>query len=87
MLWRSAEGYIRHWFALLGAMLVVALRVPLSSLLRDSWFYRRVEVLPYEFGLESALITTMTILIAIYMSLKWVDHKKTKILSKNIQST
>lgn len=86
MLWRSAEGYIKHWFALLGAMLVVVLRVPLGSLLRDSWFYRKFEVLPYEFGLESALITTMTILIVIYISLRLFDYKQTQILSMKIRS-
>jgi len=77
MLWRSAEGYIRHWFALLGAMLVVGLRAPLGSMLRETWFYRFTEVLPYEFGLESALITTMTILVSMYMALKWFDYRVT----------
>ena len=57
-------------------MLVVALRAPLGSLLRDSWLYSMVEVVPYEFGLTGALITTMTILIAIYLSLAWFDYRK-----------
>lgn len=74
MLWRSAEGYIRHWFALFGAMLTVGLRAPLGSLLRDSWMYKRTEVVPYEFEVESALILVMTILIAFYIILKWMDH-------------
>jgi len=56
-------------------MLVVGLRSPLKSLLRDTWFYKRFEVLPYEFGLGSALITTMTLLIAIYIFLKWMDFR------------
>ena len=75
MLWRSAEGYVKHWFALLGAMLVVVLRVPLSSLLRDSWLYSAVRVSSYEFTLESALVTTMTLLLAMYIFLKWFDYR------------
>ena len=75
MLWRSAEGYVKHWFALLGAMLVVALRFPLSSLLRDSWLYSAVSVTSYEFTLESSLVTTMTLLVAMYAFLKWFDQR------------
>ncbi len=75
MLWRSAEGYVKHWFALLGAMLVVALRFPLSSLLRDSWLYSAVRVSSYEFTLESALVTTMTLLIAMYVFFKCFDYR------------
>lgn len=54
---------------------MVGLRAPLGSMLRETWFYRFAEVLPYEFGLESALITTMTILVAMYMALKWFDYR------------
>lgn len=57
-------------------MFVVCLRSPLNSLLKDTWFYNRFEVLPYKFGFGSALITTMTILIAILMLLKWIDYRK-----------
>jgi len=63
-------------------MLVVALRAPLGSLLRDSWFYSMVQVVPYEFGLTGALITTLTILIAIYMSLTWFDFRKKKVRTR-----
>jgi len=56
-------------------MLVVGLRSPLRSLLKDTWFYKSFEVLPYKFGFGSALITTMTILIAILIVLKWMDNR------------
>ncbi|RJQ50173.1 MAG: hypothetical protein C4526_12335 [Nitrospiraceae bacterium] len=76
MLWRSAEGYVRHWFALLGAMLVIALRPAIILMLKGSWVYRKFEVLPYQFGLETAFITTMTILIVFYAFLRWTDYRR-----------
>jgi hypothetical protein len=56
-------------------MLVVGLRSPLNSLLKDTWVYKNFEVLPYEFGLGSALITIMTILISILIALKWMNNR------------
>lgn len=56
-------------------MLTVGLRAPISSLLQDSWLYKRFDVLPYEFGMGSALITTMTILITILIVLRWMDNR------------
>lgn len=55
-------------------MLVVVLRSPINSLLKNTWVYNYFEVLPYEFGLGSSLITTMTILISIFIALKWMNR-------------
>lgn len=56
-------------------MLVVVLRAPIRSMLSDSWVYKNFVVIPYEFGLESALITIMTILFAFYTFLKMMDYR------------
>jgi hypothetical protein len=56
-------------------MLVVGLRSPLRSLLGDTWFYKRFEVLPYKFGFGGSLITTMIILITILIFLKWMNNR------------
>ena len=75
MLWRSAEGYVRHWFALIGAALVVVLRPSIKLLLGDTWVYSRFVVFPYEFELKSAFILVITMLLVFYMLLKWMDYR------------
>ncbi|MBI5739270.1 MAG: hypothetical protein HZA16_01000 [Nitrospirae bacterium] len=57
-------------------MLVVGLRAPLGLLLRDSWFYERAALLPYEFGPGSAFITTTAVLLTIFALLIWTDRKR-----------
>lgn len=57
-------------------MLAVALRTPLGNLLGDSLLYRWFKIVPYEFGLTGALTVTMTVLIAMYVSLSWVHFRK-----------
>ena len=56
-------------------MLVVGLRSPINSLLKNTWVYNNLEVLPYEFGLGSSLITVMTILISILIAIKWMNNR------------
>lgn len=76
---------MKHWFAVLGAMLVVALRTPLRSLLGDTWFYSMIEVVPRQFELPGAFMATMTTLITIFFSLKWMDYRKTLNKEKTVK--
>ncbi|RJQ20544.1 MAG: hypothetical protein C4560_04920 [Nitrospiraceae bacterium] len=77
MLWRSAEGYIRHWFALLGAMLVAGLWVPLyGEQAGNGRLYGKTIFLPDKLGWGGALIGMLAILSAFYFFITWLELKK-----------
>ena len=77
MLWRSAEGYIRHWFAVLGAMLVAGLWVPIyGSQVGTGKLYGSPLFLPDKFGWGGTLIGVLAILIAFYIFVTWIELKK-----------
>ena len=77
MLWRSAEGYIRHWLALLGAMLVAGLWVPLYGYqVGSGWLYGPEIFLPDKFGYGGALMIVLLILTVCYMFFTWIEIRK-----------
>ena len=77
ILWRSAEGYIRHWFAVLGAMFVAGLWVPIYGLqVTQGDLYGRPLFLPDKLGWEGSLIITLAILTAFYLFVTWVEIRK-----------
>ena len=80
MLGRAAEGYIRHWFAVLGAMLVAGLWVPIyGSQVGTGKLYGPPVFLPDKFGWGGALIITLTIIIAFYFFVAWIEFRKKKV--------
>ncbi len=85
ILWRSAEGYIRHWFSLLGGMLVAGLWVPVYGFnVGKGWLYGTPVFLPDKLGWGYALIIVLTILTAFYFFVRWIEitASKRKELSK-----
>ncbi len=85
ILWRSAEGYIRHWFSVLGGMLVAGLWVPVYGFnVGKGWLYGTQVFLPEKLGWGYALIITLTILTAFYIFVTWIEitASKRKELSK-----
>lgn len=76
---RSAEGHIKHLFAILGAMLVAGLWVPVyGSQVGDGPLYGEGVFLPERLGWAGALITTLTILIGFYIFVTWLEKKAKK---------
>lgn len=79
ILWRSAEGYIRHWFSVLGGMLVAGLWVPIYGFnVGKGWLYGTQVFLPEKLGWGLALIITLAILIAFYIFVTWIEIKTLK---------
>ncbi|MBI5741214.1 MAG: hypothetical protein HZA16_10900 [Nitrospirae bacterium] len=77
MLWRSAEGYIRHWFAVLGAMLVAGLWVPLyGEQAGNGRLYGKAVFLPEKLGWGGSLITVLAALAFFYILVTWIELKK-----------
>lgn len=74
---RSAEGHVRHWFAVLGAMLVGGLWVPVyGSQVGTGPLYGKGVFLPQMFGWTGALIFTVAILSAFYIFVTMIERKK-----------
>lgn len=74
ILWRSAEGYIRHWFSVVGGMLVAGLWVPIYGFtVGKGWLYGAQVFLPEKLGWGYALIITLTILTAFYIFVTWIE--------------
>jgi len=77
MLWRSAEGYIRHWVALLGAMLIAGLWVPLYGYqVGNGWLYGPQIFLPDKLGWAGALIMVLLTLAGCYTFFTWIEIRK-----------
>jgi uncharacterized membrane protein YedE/YeeE len=74
ILWRSAEGYIRHWFSVFGAMLAAGLWVPIYGFnVGKGWLYGNPVFLPEKFGWGYALIITLAFLTAFYIFVTWLE--------------
>jgi len=77
ILWRSAEGYIRHVFALIGTMFVAGLWVPIyGAQVGKGWLYGKPVFLPDKFGWGGALILTLAVLIGFYLFVTWIEVRK-----------
>ncbi len=73
---------MKHWFAVLGMMLVAIVWWPFYRLfIKNNISYGEPVFLPDKFGWAGALTITFTAMIAFYMFLKWIDsRRKRKIL-------
>jgi len=79
ILWRSAEGYVRHWFAIIGGMLAAGSWVLLyGAKVGEGWLYGPKVFLPDVFGWPGALVVGSLILIVFYIILVLVEVKKKK---------
>lgn len=77
VLWRSAEGYVRHWFALLGGMLAAGSWVHIyGSQVGKGWLYGPKVYLPDILGWAGAIITSIIVLTVFYLFLTWVEVRK-----------
>lgn len=80
---RSAEGYVRHWFAVLGAMLVAGLWVPFyGSQVGTGRLYGTPVLLPEKFGWGGALFITLSVLTLFYFFAAWIEFRKKRIRKK-----
>ncbi|RJQ18657.1 MAG: hypothetical protein C4560_06935 [Nitrospiraceae bacterium] len=77
ILWRSAEGYVKHWCAVAGVILAAAIwPVVYRSLLKDTVSYLEPVFLPDKFGWGGALIITLGALAVFYMFLDRIVSRK-----------
>ncbi|MFC1917574.1 YeeE/YedE thiosulfate transporter family protein [Chloroflexota bacterium] len=77
ILWRSAEGYVRHWFAIIGGMLAAGSWVLLyGAKVGEGWLYGPKVFLPDVFGWTGALIAGGLMLVVFYIVLVLVEVKK-----------
>lgn len=77
ILWRSAEGYVRHWFALLGGMLAAGSWVLVyGQTIGKGWAYGPKVFLPDTLGWTGALIAAGAGLAAFYLFLTWMEVRK-----------
>jgi len=77
ILWRSAEGYVRHWFAIIGGMLAAGSWVLLyGAKVGEGWLYGSKVFLPDVFGWPGALIVSGLILAVFYAILVLLEVKK-----------
>jgi len=74
---RSAEGHVRHWFAVLGAMLVAGIWVPLyGHKVGDGWLYGKGVFLPDRLGWAGALTASLSVLVLFYFFVLRLERKK-----------
>ncbi len=77
ILWRSSEGYVRHWFAIIGGMLAAGSWVLLyGAKVGEGWLYGPKVFLPDVLGWPGALVVGSLILIVFYIVLLLVEVKK-----------
>lgn len=77
VLWRSAEGYIRHWFALLGGMLAAGAWVHIyGQQVGKGWLYGPKVFLPDFLGWFGASVVAILALAAFYLFLTWLEVRK-----------
>lgn len=77
VLWRSAEGYVRHWFAILGGMLAAGSWVLIyGQTVGKGPLYGEKVFLPDTFGWPGALAVAGLTLVAFYVFLTWVEARK-----------
>lgn len=64
-------------FAMLGAMLVAGLWVPLyGEQVGKGWLYGKTIFLPEKFGWGGSLIGALVVLLAFYIFVTWIELKK-----------
>jgi uncharacterized membrane protein YedE/YeeE len=77
VLWRGAEGYVRHWFALLGGMLAAGSWVLIyGAKVGQGWLYGPKVFLPDLLGWPGALAASIGVLVIFYVVLMFVEVKK-----------
>lgn len=77
ILWRSAEGYVRHWFALFGGMLAAGAWVHIyGDQVGKGWLYGSKVFLPDSFGWLGAFVVAGLALSIFYLFLTWVEASK-----------
>jgi len=76
ILWRSAEGYVRHWFAVIGGMLAAGSWVLVyGAKVGEGWLYGPKVFLPDVLGWPGALIAASLLLTIFYILLVFVEVK------------
>ncbi len=82
ILWRSAEGYVRAWFALIGGMLSAGSWVLIyGKHVGEGWLYGKPVFLPNVFGWVGALAVVFLFLGLFYLLITWLEvgkHEKTR---------
>jgi len=77
ILWRSAEGYVRAWIALIAGMLVSAAWVPLyGGHVGEGKLYGKPFSLGERFGWINGTLIVLLFLVAFYVFIVWVEAKK-----------
>ncbi len=77
ILWRSAEGYMRAWFALIGGMLSAGSWVLIyGKHVGEGWLYGKPIFFPHLFGWVGALIAVFLFLGLFYLLIIWLEVNK-----------
>jgi hypothetical protein len=77
MIWRSAEGSVRMWFALLAAMLVsAAWPIIYGAQVGSGWLYGAPVFIPDLFGWAGGLAFTLGLIWLWYLVLKVVERRR-----------
>ena len=77
ILWRSAEGYVRHWFALFGGMLAAGSWVHIyGAQVGKGWLYGPKIFLPDALGWGGALAASAAALAVFYVFLTWMEVRR-----------
>ncbi len=77
ILWRSAEGYMRAWFALLGGMLSAGSWVLIyGKQVGEGWLYGKPVFLPDTLGWVGALAAVFGFLVLFYLLITWLEINK-----------
>lgn len=77
ILWRSAEGYVRHWFALLGGMLAAGSWVHIyGNQVGKGWLYGPKVFLPDALGWGGALAASVAVIVISYLLLTWWEVRR-----------
>ncbi len=79
ILWRSAEGYVRHWFAVIGGMLAAGSWVLVyGAKVGEGWLYGPKVFLPDFLGWPGALVVSIAVIVVFYFILVLVEVSKKK---------
>lgn len=77
ILWRSAEGYVRAWFALLGGMLAAGSWVLIyGKHVGEGWLYGKPVFLPNIFGWVGGVAIVFVFLAIFYLFITWLEVSK-----------
>lgn len=77
ILWRSAEGYIRAWFALLGGMLSAgSWTLIYGKHVGEGWLYGKPLFLPDQLGWVAGLASVLLFLALFYLFIVWLEARK-----------